>query len=156
MKFPRILAATLAALLFLAVPALAIDLTITAANVAKGSDATLENGTAGATITAGQPVYLDTTDNKLKLSDNNGTGTRTVRGIALHAASSGQPLQIQRAGDYTSGATMTAGVAYYLSATAGGIAPVADVTAGMDPIVLGVAKSTTVLTISIIDVGVTL
>jgi hypothetical protein len=132
------------------------DLVITAANVAKGSDATVENGTAGATVTAGQAVYLDTADGRLKLADNNGTGTRSVRGVALHGAAAGQPLQIQRAGDITIGATMTAGAAYYLSATAGGIAPAADLAAGMDPILIGMAKSTTVLTIDIIDVGVTL
>lgn len=132
------------------------DLVITAANVAKGSDATVENGTAGATVTAGQAVYLDTADGRLKLADNNGTGTRSVRGVALHGAAAGQPLQIQRAGDITIGATMTAGAAYYLSANAGGIAPAADLAAGMDPILIGMAKSTTVLTIDIIDVGVTL
>lgn len=133
-----------------------VDLTITAASVAKGSNATVENGTAGATITAGQAVYLDSATGTYKLADSNGTGTREVRGIALHGASSGQPLQVQRAGDITIGATMVAGTAYYLSGTAGGIAPVADLLAGMDPVLIGISKSNTVLTIDVQDPGVTL
>lgn len=40
------------------------DLTITAANVTAGALATTVTGTAGATITAGQLVYLDTRDRK--------------------------------------------------------------------------------------------
>ncbi len=132
------------------------DLSITAANVAKGADALIETGTAGASVTAGQAVYLDNATGTLKLSDNNGSGTRSVRGIALHAASAGQPLSIQKDGDITIGATLTAGTAYYLSGTAGGIAPVADLTTGMNVIFLGIAKSTSVLRLKIIDSGVTL
>ena len=132
------------------------DLAVTATNVAKGADALIENGTAGVAVTAGQAVYLDSTTGKFLLSDNNGTGTRDVRGIALHAAASGQPLAIQRDGDLNLGATLTAGVDYWLSGTPGGICPRADVTTGMDPILIGIAKSTTVLTLAITDVGVTL
>ena len=40
---------------------------------------------------------------------------------------------------------MTAGVAYYLSDTPGGICPVADLASGEYPTVLGIATSTTVL-----------
>jgi hypothetical protein len=76
--------------------------------------------------------------------------------VALHAAAANQPLAIQKAGDITIGAALTAGVDYWLSATPGGIAPRADVTTGMDPILIGVAKSATVLTLAILDVGVTL
>lgn len=132
------------------------DLTITAASVAKGSDAMVENGTAGAAITAGQTVYLDTTSGTMKLSDNDGTGTRSVRGIALHAAAVGQPIAYQRSGDITIGSALTAGQDYWLSSTPGGIAPRADLTTGMDPILIGVAKSASVLTLAIVDVGVTL
>lgn len=132
------------------------DLAITTANVAKGSDALIENGTAGVAVTAGQVVYLDSTTGKYLLSDNNGTGTRSVRGIALHAAALGQPLAVQRDGDITIGAALTAGDDLWLSGTAGGICPRADITTGMNPILIGVAKSTSVLTLAITDVGVTL
>jgi hypothetical protein len=64
------------------------DLTITAASVLAGSGAKKVNGTAGATITAGQAVYLDSADNEYKLADNDSAtaAVRTVAGIALHAS----------------------------------------------------------------------
>ena len=132
------------------------DLTITAASVIKGADAMIEHGPAGAAVTAGQPVYLDDTTGKYLLSDNNASGKKTVRGIALHAAATNQPLAIQRKGEITIGATLTAGSAYYLSGTAGGIMPEADLTSGMDVVMLGLAKSTTVLVLDVRAPGVTL
>ncbi len=132
------------------------DVSITAANVVKGADAMTEQGTAGATITAGQTVYLDDATGKFLLSDNNAAGKKTVRGIALHGASLNQPLTIQKRGDITIGGTLTAGSGYYLSGTAGGIAPVADITSGMDVVFLGLAKSTSVLALDIRVPAVTL
>ncbi len=134
------------------------DLSVTAANVLKGADASLDRGTAGATITAGQLVYFDSATSSYKLADNN-SGTAAARspvGIALHGSLTGQPLTIQRAGLITVGATMTAGVAYYLSGTPGGLAPIADLTTGMYPTLIGIAKSTTVLNIDIQEAGVAL
>lgn len=132
------------------------DLTITAANVVAGSNAVRDSGIAGATITAGQAVYLNTATNRWMLSDNDGTGTRTVNGIALNGASANQPIAVMKGGDVTIGATLTAGTDYWLSATAGGICPRADLDVGMDTIQIGVAKSATVLAVSIQDPGVTL
>lgn len=132
------------------------DLVITAANVVAGSNATLDTGTAGETITAGKAVFLNTATNRWMLSDNNGTGTRAVKGIALNGASANQPVAVLKDGDITIGATLTAGTDYWLSGTAGGICPRADLTAGMDTIQIGVAKSATVLAVSIQDPGVTL
>jgi hypothetical protein len=135
------------------------DISITAANVAAGSDAVIERGTAGATITAGQVVYRDAADSKYKLadSDNATAAIRNPIGIALHGASNGQPLAIQKSGDITIGGTLTAGTAYYLSSgTPGGIAPLADIASGDDPILLGLATSASVLRIDIQDPNVTI
>jgi len=134
------------------------DLTITAANVVAGSNAIIEKGTAGATITAGQAVYLDSATGRYKLADDNSATAevRTPRGIALNGASDGQPLAIVRSGDVTIGATIEAGVAYYLSGTAGGICPVADVASGDYPAIIGMGKSTSVLTVDIQAPGVAL
>jgi len=132
------------------------DITVTPANVLPGSNAGIDSGIAGETIAAGKTVYLNTTTNRWMLSDNNGTGTRQVNGIALNAASVGQPISIQKSGDITIGATIVAGQDYWLSGTPGGICPRADLTTGMDPVLVGIAKSTTVLAISTIDPGVTL
>lgn len=121
--------------------------------------AVIENGLAGAAITAGQAVYLDTTTTgKYQLADSNSAtaAARVARGIALNGAASGQPLAIAKSGPVALGAVLTAGVAYYLSATAGGICPVADLTTGDYPCLLGMAASTSVLNIDIQAPGVSL
>ena len=134
------------------------DISITAANVVKGSNAVVEPGTAGATITAGQVVYKDAADGKYKLADADSAtaAAKAPRGIALNGASDGQPLSIIRSGDVTIGATLTPGTAYYLSPVAGGIAPLADVASGDDVVLLGLAESASVLAVDIQITGVTL
>lgn len=138
------------------------DLTITAADVVKGGvgsiPVTTENGIAGATVTAGQVVYEDATDNnKWKLADANvSDAAANVKGIALHAALAGQPLQVIKGGPLTLGAILTAGHWYVLSATAGGIAPVADLASGHRSTLLGYAYSTSVLIVAPQVTGVTL
>lgn len=135
------------------------DISITAANVIAGSNATIRHGTAGATITAGQVVYLDqATTGRWKLADGDSASAESragaVAGIALNGASDGQPIAVQTAGDITIGGTLTAGDPYYLSGTAGGICPAADVTGGVYNTLLGLASSATVLALDIQYSGV--
>jgi hypothetical protein len=131
------------------------DLTITAANVVAGEDVSIEAGIAGATITAGQVVYRDTADSKYKLADADGAAAlRSPRGIALNGASNGQPLSILRNGDITIGATMTAGLDYYLSDDPGGICPKADLATGDYIVLVGMAESTSVLNVEFVETGV--
>jgi hypothetical protein len=133
------------------------DITITAANVVAVAGASLVSAYALATITAGQVVYRDATTGNFGLADNNGaTATRVPVGIALHGASANQPLTILTAGSITIGGTLTAGIAYYLSDTPGGICPVADITSGETSTVLGIATSTSVLKVDINPSGVTI
>ena len=134
------------------------DLVITAANVQPGASARTKTGTSGATITAGQVVYLDPTDGAFKLADNNSAtaAVRSPAGIALHGASAGQPLTIAYSGAVVAGATLTAGVAYYLSDTPGGICPVADLASGEYATLLGLATSASTLNIGIQEAGVAL
>lgn len=123
------------------------DLTITAASVIAGADAARESGTAGETITAGKAVYFSSTTKKWMLADSN-SGTveaRKCTGIALNGASLNQPVTVLKGGDITIGATLTAGTAYYLSDTPGGVCPIADVGSGEYVNLLGLAKSTSVL-----------
>lgn len=104
-------------------------------------------GTAGATITAGKPVYLDTAENKWKLADNNVSALLAGSaglGIALCGASDGQPIAVHQGGDINIGATLTVGETYLVSATAGAIAPIADISTNYVS-VLGVAISASVL-----------
>ncbi len=134
------------------------DLAITAANVLAGAGASVSRGVAGATVTAGQAVYLDTATGTWKLADNN-SATAAVRapgGLALNGASNGQPLAVLTEGPITIGAALTAGVAYYLSDTPGGICPVADLATGEYPTVIGIATSTTALNVQINSSGVAL
>lgn len=131
------------------------DLSITAASVIPASTATKENGIAGATITAGQVVALDTDTGKYVLADADGSAIiRVPRGIALNGAADNQPLAIAKSGDVTFNAALTAGVSYFLSPTPGGIAPRADVLTSDYVSHLGIAKSTTVLALDIQYSGV--
>lgn len=132
------------------------DLTITAASVLKNASAVEEQGYAGETITAGMPCYRDASTGLYMKSDSNSAtvAARSIRGIALNGASLGQPLSIQKSGDITIGATLTANVAYYLSDTAGGICPLADVGSGEYTSLVGIAISTTVMRLSFLYTGV--
>jgi hypothetical protein len=127
------------------------DLSITAASVVAQAGARRTAGTAGASVTAGQVVYLDTAAGNYKLCDVNSAtaAARVPAGLALHAAASGQPLTVHTGGPIVIGATLTAGTAYYASGTAGGIRPAADNTTGDFPALLGLATSTTVLNVDI-------
>jgi len=119
------------------------DLSVTAANVVGVSDIHTEKVTAGATITAGCPVYKDTSDsNKAKLTDCDASDAASVcNGIATHAALDEQPLVIQTQGVINVGATLTVGEVYMASGTAGKIAPHGDFTTGDRATIIGIAET---------------
>ena len=121
------------------------DLAITAANVLKGANAVFQAGIAGATITAGQPLYLDSNTNTYKLADADASAAAaTVVGVSLNGASSGQPVSINFSDDdFTTGGTMTVGAIYILSNNAGGVTLASSLTTGWYPNVVYIAKSTT-------------
>lgn len=127
------------------------DLSITAANVLARGGATIVDGTLGETGTAGQVAYLDEAAGTWKLADcDSGTAAaRSPGGILLNGGAAGQPVKVLTKGPITIGATLTEGVAYYLSGTAGGICPVADLGSGDYPTIIGIAKSTSVLDVLI-------
>lgn len=134
------------------------DLVITAANVVAGANSTSTTGIAGETIAAGKAVYLSSTTKKWMLADSNSATAeaRQAKGIALNGASLNQPISVHKDGDLTIGATVVAGTAYYLSDTAGGICPLADVGAGEYVCLIGLAKSTSVIAVDISFPGVSL
>jgi hypothetical protein len=123
------------------------DLSITAANVLMSAAGKKSEGIAGEAISAGQPVYKDSSDgNKLKLTDANAAGKRGVVGIALNDAATGQPVHFCISDPALAiGATVSIGYVAILSATPGGIAPVADAASGMEVVILGVGVSTTAI-----------
>ncbi len=121
-------------------------ISITAASVLASVNAVIRREyKAGATITAGQVVYLNTS-NQWVLADSDaaatGNGITDLRGIALNGASSGQPVAVcTEDSDFTPGGTLTNGSAVYLFTTAGALAH--DVpSSGAYPVYLGQAKST--------------
>lgn len=118
------------------------DLTVTAASVLLTTKKT--NGTAGAAITAGQSLYLDSTTSTLKLAQADGTAAEVdAVGIALHAAASGQPVAYAPDGATLNvGATTSKATTYCVSTVAGGIAPQADLTSGHRICQLGYATAT--------------
>lgn len=134
------------------------DITITAASVLAGAGATVRDVTSGATVVAGKTVVKDPATGKYVLSDSNHAtaALRDVDGIALNGASDGQPMRILEGGPITIGGTVTAGVAYYLSDTPGGICPVADVGSGERSVLIGMATSASVIEVDIQNTGVTL
>lgn len=134
------------------------DLTITAANVVAGANSANVTGAAGETIAAGKAVYLASATKKWMLADSNSATAeaRQATGIALNGASANQPVSVHKSGDITIGATLTAGTAYYLSDTPGGICPLADVGSGEYVCLIGLAKSTTVLAVDVQFPGVAL
>lgn len=126
----------------LALPSLApaADYTVTATSVIASASATLSRGTAGAAITAGQSVAIDT-DHSIKLYDaNSGTATlRVFAGIACNGASTGQPVTYCTADSaFTPGFTVAAGAIVIGSATAGGLCPAADLASGSYLTIVGV------------------
>jgi hypothetical protein len=116
------------------------DLTVTAASVLWTSG-TKQTGVAGATVTAGQAVYLDSSTSTLKLAQSDGTAAEAdAVGIALHAAGSGQPLVYASQGALINiGATTTKATTYMVATTAGGVAPQADLVSTNKIVRLGYA-----------------
>ena len=117
------------------------DLTITASQVKAGAGAVEGTGVAGTAVTAGQPVYEDATDGRIKLADSNlSLAAAKARGVALHGALANQPIRYQKGGKVIvgAGAAPAKGTIYVASATAGGIAPAADLASGSYATILGV------------------
>jgi len=126
------------------------DLTITKANVIPGSNAVIITGTAGGTVTTGQPVYADSSDgNALKAADADAEATAAVVGIAVNDALDGQPLSYVSQGNLAFGAILTAGQIYVASTTTGGIAPYSDLGSGDYVGILGVASTTSNLVVKL-------
>lgn len=129
------------------------SLSVTAASVLPGSNATILPGTAGVAITAGQAVSKASTGN-FALADNNATApANSLVGIALNNAAAGQPLSVQVGGDIAIGATVSKGAAYYVADTAGEICPFADLASGEGICLVGVAKSTSELVMAVHNTG---
>lgn len=130
-------------------------LSITAANVAWISGTKNTSYNAGAAIAAGQPVYLDAATNTIKVCDADASAaTADCFGVAISTGVSGQPVTVQTDGTLTIGGTMTLGEVYFLGTTAGALIPAADLANPARTTIVGVATSTTVMTLKLYTSGV--
>ncbi len=133
------------------------DLVITAASVTAADGAvSKQEWVAGETITAGQSVYIDTTNsNVAMLAQSDGVALEaTAKGIALNGAAATQPVNIAVSGDMDLGVVLVVGETYVVSQTAGGIAPIADLAVGDFVSHLGIATAADNLKLAITNSGV--
>jgi len=115
------------------------------------SSTIVEKVNYGATISAGQAVYLDPADNEYKLADNNLSAVAArARGIAMTpGVDSGQGMIATNGSIILVGTTMAVGETYYAGATAGEIIPDADLATGNRVTRLGTAASATQLDLDV-------
>jgi hypothetical protein len=120
------------------------DLTVTATTVVPLTDARILQGIAGEAITAGQSLYVKAADSKLWKAQCDGTVEEaTCAGIALNGAAANQTVAYIEGGSLNIGATTSKATTYVVSATAGGIAPQADLIATNRISYVGYATDTT-------------
>lgn len=135
------------------------DLSINAANVLASANAVIEKAyNFGATVTAGQLVYLDA-NNKWQLMDANaaatGNGVTDTRGVALCNGSNNQPAAVCKEDIYFKpGATLVNGLAYYASPNAGAVANAVDITTGNYPVFAFLARDTAYAHLKFVAAGV--
>lgn len=131
---------------------------IVAASVIPSVNAIIKRGIAGATITQGQPVYLDAADSyKVKLADSDGSqAISTVVGISTTSASAGQYVEYCESDpSFTPGSTQLAGDDVWLFDAAGGLTITkADLEAGDYVVHLGTYLTTTTMNLKITIGGV--
>lgn len=133
-------------------------ISITAANVLASAAAVIRREfAAGATLTAGQLVYVNSS-NQWALVDqdgNLGTGLNDVRGITLGGASINQPIAVCTSDpDFTLGGTVSNGLVVYGFTTAGAVTFADIPTTAAYPVVVGLAKSATKMNLNIFASGV--
>lgn len=132
-------------------------LTITAANVGVGSTAQVLPFTVGQATTHGQALYIDTADGLAKPADADAAATAKARCIAITSATgTGQTVYGITSGDLVLGAILTKGTEYYVHTTAGVICTKDELASGDFVTRLGIAKTTSILAVSIEATGVDL
>ena len=132
------------------------NLTVTAANVQVTANTLLATAIANVAITAGQSVAIDATTKKAILADADLAGANIAAGVAVNSAAASQICVYAVGGDIVAGATLVKGTTYVVSATAGAIAPQADLTTAAAIGILGIARDTTTLAIIPLNPGITL
>ena len=129
------------------------DLVVTATSVVKYTGAKTGQGIAGETITAGQALYLSTTNLLMKADDTTALKAACV-GIALNGGAINQPIQYVTSGGINPGAAVAVGLTYGLTDTAGGIALISERASADFMTILGIATTTSRIQVNINASGV--
>ncbi|MBZ0294508.1 MAG: hypothetical protein K8L99_18230 [Anaerolineae bacterium] len=121
-----------------------VDISQTPANVNWVSGVRPRVVKAGEAIDRGESVYLNTTTLEHELAQADADGTSEFAGVALTDGEDGSDMLIAPPGAVIDwGATLTAGTIYVLSAaTAGALAPEADLGTGEYVVVLCIGAGT--------------
>ena len=127
-----------------------VDVSVTAANLRTTANVAkfYNNQTAGEALTRGEACYKKASDEKWWLADADASAEAsgsTVRvGIAAQDVGAEQIVDIVYYDPtFTPGFTVVANTVYAVSATAGGIMPIADISAGDYGVFLMIGISTT-------------
>lgn len=128
------------------------DITRTAANARPAGDYSSFPAKASVAIGAGQPVYVASTATStsggvpyVALSDANGSGTDTVRGLAAKSVGAGEGLTVIKSGPFAGFASLTPGALYYVSNTVGELADAA----GSTSLLVGYALNETTIMVDL-------
>lgn len=121
------------------------DLSVTAANVAMTSNTVYDLVQVGESVTQGQPGYRSSSDGKFYRGDADAAATAVCTGVFMTPASTSGYAVFATDGLINLGATLTVGMVYVVSTTAGGIAPYADLGSGDYVNYLGIATTAALL-----------
>ena len=133
-----------------------MPLTITAANVEIASGDRPQVKQAGEAISAGTPVYIDLTTNKVMIADVSATASAQVYGIAVTNCNADEDyIVVARSGDIVTGATMVKGQLYY-ALQSGGIGLFSDLVSSDEVTAVYRAISTSTARVNVEASGVVL
>lgn len=132
--------------------------TISASDVLAGGGAVAQWGLAGGDVVAGQVVYLAAAENRWSLAqaDSAVAAERSPKGMALNSASEGQPVRVLTRGPVSVGPVLDPAMTYYLSGDPGSLCQLEDLAEGDYPTIVGIARSASVLDLSIQSSGLAL
>lgn len=133
------------------------DLSQTAASVKlKSSTFPPIVGTAGESLTQGQPVYPKSTDsNKYWRADADTLAESLATHIVLTPAAANGPVLLARPGSVVDlGATMTVGIPLCVSTNVGAICPYSDLASGDFPTIIGLPRAATEVELIMYALGV--
>lgn len=117
------------------------DVTQTAANVrVNAAGSRKKEVQAGETVSPGMPLY-ESSDGKYYKAAASSATLAAAKGICNGYADNNDYVQIVQQGEMDMGGTLVLGEGYLVSSTAGGIMPLADLSTGEFPHLLGWATT---------------